>query len=53
MTEESNISSNILISQIRRLIGGGDLPKAMSGAALNFAKPQAAEAIAVEVFKLA
>jgi UDP-N-acetylglucosamine--N-acetylmuramyl-(pentapeptide) pyrophosphoryl-undecaprenol N-acetylglucosamine transferase len=53
VTEESNISPNILISQIRRLIDGGDLPKAMSQAALNFAKPQAAELIAAEVFKLA
>ena len=53
VTEESNISSNILLSQIRRLVGGGDLPKAMSQAALNFAKPQAAEAIATEVFNLA
>jgi len=53
VTEESNFSPNILLSGIKRLIGGGDLPKAMAEAALKFAKPQAAEAIAAEVFKLA
>ncbi|TSC60273.1 MAG: UDP-N-acetylglucosamine--N-acetylmuramyl-(pentapeptide) pyrophosphoryl-undecaprenol N-acetylglucosamine transferase [Parcubacteria group bacterium LiPW_15] len=53
VTEESNFSPNILLSGIKRLTGGGDLPKAMAEAALKFAKPQAAEAIAAEVFKLA
>lgn len=51
--EESNFSSTILLSQIKRILAGVDLPKAMSEAALKFAKPQAAEMIATEVFNLA
>lgn len=51
--EESNFSSGTLLSQIKKILGGADVSKTMSAAALKFAKPEAAELIATEVFKIA
>lgn len=51
--EESNFNASILLTQIRKIFANNDIRKAMGQAALGFAKPNAAEEIAAEIFALA
>ena len=50
--EESNLTPNVLLNEIRKLIADENLRIAMSERARHFAKPNAAEAIAKEILKL-
>lgn len=51
--EEANLTPRILSAQIEGIVDSPERRKAMSEAALAFAKPEAAESIAKEVIRLA
>lgn len=50
--EEPNLLNTLFMNQLRDLLGSSDALKAMSEAALAFAKPKAAQKIAEEILKL-
>jgi len=53
VVEEINLSPNILISEIDRLIGDKILTENMKAAAKVFYKPDAAKLVAEEILKIA
>lgn len=51
--EEANFSPQILLSQLKKVLGSPELSRAMSDGAKAFAKPQAAETLALELLSWA
>jgi UDP-N-acetylglucosamine--N-acetylmuramyl-(pentapeptide) pyrophosphoryl-undecaprenol N-acetylglucosamine transferase len=50
--EESNLSDDILVSEIQRILENEDVKKDMVAGTEKFAKPDAAETIAAEIMKI-
>jgi UDP-N-acetylglucosamine--N-acetylmuramyl-(pentapeptide) pyrophosphoryl-undecaprenol N-acetylglucosamine transferase len=53
VVEEANLTANILMSEINRIVGNKDIQDKMSASAHEFFKPNAARAIAEEILKIA
>ena len=51
--KQKNLSANLILSEVNRLVSKDDIRTEMEQAALAFAKPDAAEQIAAEVIKVA
>ncbi len=50
--EEANVTPNIFLTQIKKILSDENVKQSMSSAAKSFAKPQAAETIAEKIIEL-